>query len=98
MILLIQDPKKPGLPTLVLYDIEDDKRRTKVMDSCKDYGLARLQLSAYQGKLTRTARKELEIRMERALGNSKGFIWLIQFAQKHIDDATIIQNIGDEDE
>jgi len=31
--MLIQDPRKPGKPVLVLYDISDDRTRTKVSDA-----------------------------------------------------------------
>lgn len=87
---LLQDPRKAGQPTLVLYDVRDDKRRTRVMNACKDYGLARWQYSAYQGKLTGTARRELEARLERALGDSAGLIAILQLEQWQVDDATII--------
>lgn len=90
MVKLIQDERKAGQPTLVLYDVQHDKRRTKVMNACKDYGLARWQYSAYQGKLTHTARRELETRLEKALGDSGGLIAILQLEQWQIDDATII--------
>lgn len=94
---LLQDPRKPGQPTLVLYDIPDDKPRGKVMGACKDYGLARLQYSAYQGKLTRAARLELETRLEKLLGRFPGLITILQLDPQHLDEATVIQREGDED-
>lgn len=90
MPTLLQDARKPGQPTLVLYDVQDDKRRAKVMNACKDYGLARWQYSAYQGRLTGTARRELEVRLERALGDSAGLIAVLQLEQWQLDDATIV--------
>lgn len=87
---LLQDPRKAGQPTLVLYDVQDDKRRAKVMNACKDYGLARWQYSAYHGRLTGAARRELETRLERALGDSPGLIAVLQLEQWQIDDATIL--------
>ena len=39
---------------LVVYDISDDKLRTKVADILMDYGLDRIQYSAFAGKLART--------------------------------------------
>lgn len=87
---LLQDPRKAGQPTLVLYDVQDDKRRARVMNACKDYGLARWQYSAYHGRLTSTARRELETRLERALGESAGLIAVLQLEQWQLDDATLI--------
>lgn len=91
MAKLIQDARKGGQPTLVLYDIREDKNRNKVMNACKDYGLDRWQYSTYQGRLTRTARVELEVRLERALGDSAGIIAILQLEQWQMDDAYIIQ-------
>jgi CRISPR-associated protein Cas2 len=95
---LIQDPRKPGQPVLVLYDVRDDKRRSRVMNACKDYGLARWQYSAYQGKLTGTARRELEARLERALGDSAGLIAILQLEQWQVEDATIIAQEAQDDD
>lgn len=94
---LLQDPRKAGQPTLVLYDVQDDKRRTKVMNACKDYGLARWQYSAYHGRLTGTARRELETRLEKAMGGSPGLIAILQLEQWQIDDATILHQEADDD-
>lgn len=87
---LLQDPRKAGQPTLVLYDVRDDRRRTKVLNACKDYGLARWQYSAYHGRLTGAARRELETRLEKALGDSPGLIAVLQLEQWQLDDATLI--------
>jgi len=47
------------LKTLVIYDISDDQRRLKVSEACKNFGLARIQRSAFLGSLTPARRKEL---------------------------------------
>ena len=97
MVKLIQDERKAGQPTLVLYDVQVDKRRTKVMNACKDYGLARWQYSAYQGRLTHAARRELETRLEKALGEGPGLVAILQLEQWQIDDATIIFQEAEDD-
>ena len=33
--------------TFVIYDVEDDRVRTRVSNTCKDYGLERIQYSAF---------------------------------------------------
>ena len=94
---LLQDPRKAGQPTLVLYDVQDDKRRARVMNACKDYGLARWQYSAYHGRLTGAARRELETRLGKALGDSPGLIAVLQLEQSQIDDATILHQEAEDD-
>jgi len=32
---------------LVVYDIEDDRARTKISAACLDFGLERIQMSAF---------------------------------------------------
>ena len=41
--------KDPNL--LLVYDIPDDRKRTKIADACLDYGLDRIQFSAFLGWL-----------------------------------------------
>lgn len=45
--------------TLVIYDISDDGLRLKISEICKNYGLVRIQKSAFLGKQTNSLRKEL---------------------------------------
>jgi len=53
---------------LVLYDIPDDRIRTRVADACLDYGLERIQFSAFAGMLGRSHQRELELKITRLLG------------------------------
>jgi len=61
---------KPETSVLVLYDIEEDRIRNRVADVCFDYGLERIQFSAFLGKLTRNHREELQIRLTNEIGSS----------------------------
>lgn len=44
------------LRTLIIYDIEDDKIRLKVSEACLDYGLTRIQYSAFLSRLNKNKR------------------------------------------
>ncbi len=57
----------PEQPVLLIYDIEEDRLRNKISDVCKDFGLERIQYSAFFGELTRNHREELALRCERIL-------------------------------
>ena len=46
---------------LLLYDIEDDCIRSRVAQICLDYGLERIQFSAFFGRMTRNRRQQLAI-------------------------------------
>lgn len=52
---------------LVIYDIPGDRARTRVADACLDYGLERIQFSAFAGPLGRVHQRELELKIKRVL-------------------------------
>lgn len=60
----------------VIYDIPDDRVRYKVSERCKDYGLDRIQYSAFAGDLDRNRREELMMRLRKTLGEKEGNIRL----------------------
>ena len=74
------------LMTLVIYDISNDRVRTKVSEICLDYGLHRIQFSAFEGLLTRNRRQDLALRMADQLRDVGGKITLIPICQTDVDD------------
>ena len=70
------------LVTFVIYDIEDDRVRGRVASACKDYGLERIQYSAFCGQLDATRRGELAARLGDTLGRDVGKILLLAVCEK----------------
>jgi CRISPR-associated protein Cas2 len=68
--------------TLVIYDIEDDRIRTRVASACKDYGLERIQYSAFRGPLSATKRSELWARLADELGKEAGRMLVLPVCEK----------------
>ena len=62
--------KNPNL--LLIYDIPDDSKRGKIADTCLDYGLDRIQFSAFQGWLLNTQQEELFLKVKKILGKKPG--------------------------
>jgi len=48
----------------VIYDISDNKLRKRISDKCKDFGLERLQRSAFFGELSFNSIEMLRIDIE----------------------------------
>ena len=71
---------------LVIYDISNDRIRDKVADACQDYGLDRIQYSAFLGQLSRTHREELMLRIKALLGDGEGCIQLIPISATNWND------------
>ncbi|MCO5193109.1 MAG: CRISPR-associated endonuclease Cas2 [Anaerolineae bacterium] len=67
---------------LLIYDIVDDKTRTKIADACLDYGLDRVQYSAFCGDITRNLQGELFLKLSDLLGKREGNIQLIPICHK----------------
>lgn len=71
---------------LVLYDIPDDRARSHVADACLDYGLERIQYSAFAGPLERVYQRELELKIRGIVGREPAnvrFITLDERAWEH---------------
>ncbi|MEW6522246.1 MAG: CRISPR-associated endonuclease Cas2 [Bacillota bacterium] len=64
------------MQTLVIYDIPDDRLRARIAEACKDYGLARIQWSAFLGELSQNRREELAQRCHKTLGRHEGNVQL----------------------
>ncbi|MEW6300108.1 MAG: CRISPR-associated endonuclease Cas2 [Thermodesulfobacteriota bacterium] len=83
--------------TIVLYDIRDDRLRTRVSEACLDYGLERIQYSAFQGQLSRNKRQELFLRLRALLEDSAGKILVQPVCEKDVKEAEWVENAGPEE-
>ncbi len=66
---------------LVFYDVENDRIRTKVSETCLGYGLNRIQFSAFLGKLNRNRRQELAMRLRNEIGDESARIHMIPLCE-----------------
>jgi len=83
---------------LVVYDIPDDKVRNKVADICLDYGLQRIQYSAFFGRLNRNLQEELMLKVGRSLGKKAGNVQLFPICDKDLQQHLEIDNrVADQD-
>jgi CRISPR-associated protein Cas2 len=82
------------LHTLLVYDISDDRIRTKIATLCADYGLDRIQYSAFYGRLRRTHQEELMQRVGRLLRKNAGKVQLISIGQSEWERRIEIENGG----
>jgi CRISPR-associated protein Cas2 len=66
---------------LVVYDIVVDRVRARVAEACLDYGLQRIQYSAFLGDLSRNRQDELLLRVRRELGHTEGHVALFPLCE-----------------
>jgi CRISPR-associated protein Cas2 len=62
---------------LLIYDIPNDRARTRVADACLDYGLERVQWSAFIGELNTTFQRELLLKIRTILAGKAAKILLL---------------------
>lgn len=67
---------------VLVYDIPDDAKRGKVADACLDYGMDRIQYSAFLGNLAATHQDELMMKIKRVLGKFAGNVQLFPVCEK----------------
>lgn len=70
------------MQTLVVYDIPSDRVRDKIADVCQDYGLDRIQYSAFLGNLQRTHQEELFKKIAGKLGKQPGKVHLFGICER----------------
>ena len=75
---------------MLIYDIEEDRLRTRISDVCLDYGLERIQFSAFFGKLNRNRRQELAMKLQNELGNESGRLRIIPVCEQDLKDMWIL--------
>jgi CRISPR-associated protein Cas2 len=67
---------------ILVYDIPDDGKRTKIADTCLDYGLDRIQYSAFVGPLLPTHQEELMLKIKQVLGKRPGNVQLFPLCEE----------------
>lgn len=74
----------PTVSVLVMYDIENDRIRTRLANACLDYGLDRVQFSAFLGKINRNRRQELTLRIQAEVGDERARVRVIPITEDAI--------------
>ncbi len=72
-----------------VYDISDDKTRSRVVQALKDIGFVRIQKSVFCGSLSSQQKKDLAERLKRIAGEDES-IYLILACQTCFGKVTII--------
>lgn len=79
---------------IVIYDITEDKLRSKVADVCLDFGLQRIQYSAFFGKLSHNQKETLFKKVKRIMANSQGNFQIYPICERDLALRMIHINVG----
>jgi len=81
----------------VLYDIEDDKRRTKVAKACKQAGLYRVQFSVFLGTLENNQKDTLELKIEELIDTDKDSVYIFPMSKNELQATALLGKAFDKD-
>jgi CRISPR-associated protein Cas2 len=79
---------------ILVYDISDDRKRGKIADACLDYGLDRIQFSAFTGSLLATHQEELFLKIKKILGKKSGNVQLFPLCAEDWAKRKVIEQVG----
>jgi len=68
----------------VLYDIEDDKVRSKVAKLCKQAGLYRVQFSVFLGTIENNQKDTLELQIEELIDIDKDSVYIFPMSKSEL--------------
>ncbi len=73
----------------VMYDIEDDKRRSKTAKLCKQAGLYRVQFSVFLGTLDANQKDTLQLQIEEVIDTDKDSVYIFPMSKNELQ-ATVL--------
>jgi CRISPR-associated protein Cas2 len=83
---------------LIIYDIPHDGARQKIADACLDYGLQRIQYSAFVGNLSTTHQRALFREISKRLGKRAGNIQFFPLDQASWQGRRVIEQAAPDEE
>ena len=84
----------PEVSCVLIYDIESDRLRNRISEACLDYGLERIQYSAFFGKLSRNRRQELALRLRSEVKDETAKIRVIPVCQADLDQMWMLEQLS----
>jgi CRISPR-associated protein Cas2 len=72
------------MKTLLIYDIPEDRLRSRVADICLDYGLRRIQYSAFFGDVSRNRQEEIIRKVRNKAGKKPISLHLFPICEKDL--------------
>lgn len=70
--------------TWVLYDIQNDRARTKAAKCCQQAGLYRVQFSCFLGSLTANQKDTLKLRLEELINEDVDKVYIFPMSRDEL--------------
>ena len=76
--------------TWVMYDIENDRARTKVAKYCKQAGLYRVQYSVFLGSVNANSKDELQLKIEAEINEDKDKVYIFPMSIDELQNTVLL--------
>lgn len=76
--------------TWVLYDIQQDRNRTKAAKFCKQAGLYRVQYSVFLGTLENHEKDTLSLRLEELIDEQSDKVYIFVMSKNELQNASLL--------
>ena len=67
-----------------MYDVPDDRLRTRIATICEDYGMQRIQYSTFVGPMSRNRQEEAFMKITRRVGTQEANVLLLAVCDKDL--------------
>ena len=74
----------------VMYDIKDDRARTKISKACEKAGLNRVQYSVFLGSMEKSFLDELQIRIEELINSEKDSVYIFPMSKNELRETVLL--------
>ena len=74
----------------VLYDIKNDKARTKVAKVCKQAGLYRVQFSVFLGTLDKSRKDTLQLQIEELINEENDSVYIFPMSKNELQETVLL--------
>ncbi|MBP2173279.1 CRISPR-associated endonuclease Cas2 [Methanococcus voltae] len=81
----------------VIYDIKEDKVRTKIAKSCLNFGLYRVQKSVFLGDVAKSRFEELKLISKDIINPETDSVYFLPTSKEFIDKSYLIGQSFDEE-
>lgn len=76
--------------TWVMYDIENDKVRTKIARYCKQSGLYRVQYSVFLGRINENEKDALQLQIEELIDEERDSVYIFPMSQTGLQQTVLM--------
>lgn len=81
----------------VMYDIKDDKARTKIAKACQQSGLYRVQYSVFLGTLEANRKDSLQIQIEELMDEEVDKVYIFPMSKDELQNTELLGQAFDKD-